>query len=308
MAIDQRLQQLSYSSLLTLHSCPRKYQLSKMECSPEQEEDHSSSVTFAFGHVVGLGIQNALEGKTEDVILWESFLMWEPDLYADNTRQAKSFWQAVLAVQKFMHLCSECSYLEDWELVYIDGKPAVELSFIVTTPTGFKYRGFVDAVLKHKHTGEILVLECKTTSTKVNAATYKNSAQAIGYSIVLDHLFPSLSSYKVLYLIYKTKDMEFEQMEFHKSYLQRALWIQEMLLDIACIEMYEEVGVFPMRGESCYDFYRECEYLNICTLATSSLTTPLTDEGVARIATDNENKYQIKLTLQDLIQSQLAKE
>lgn len=306
--MDLRLKQLSYSSLLTLHSCPRRYQLKKLECSPEQEVDYDSSVTFAFGHVVGLGIQNALQGKSEDQIIWESFLLWEPAIFDLNPKQMKSFWLAIAAIQKFLHLTSYAGYLEDWELVYHEGLPAVELAFIVSTPEGFQYRGFVDAVLRHRTSGEVMVLECKTTAARLNPATYKNSAQAIGYSIVLDHLFPSLSSYKVLYLIYKTKELEYEQMEFHKSYLQRALWIQELLLDIKTIQLYEETGVYPMRGESCYNFYRECEFFNLCTLSNEALTSPLTAEGTAKIHADNNERYPIKLSLQDLIAAQLAKE
>lgn len=153
-----------------------------------------------------------------------------------------------------------------------------------------------------------MVLEVKTTSANLNAAIYKNSAQAIGYSIVLDHLFPSLSAYKVLYLVYKTKSMEFEQLEFHKSYLQRALWIQELLLEKQKLQLYQEVGVYPMHGESCYDYYRECEYLNICTLSTSALAEPLTWAGAKKILKENKQKYQVKVTIQELIAAQLAKE
>lgn len=307
MEMDLRLKQLSYSSLLTLHGCPRKYQLYKLGSQAEDtDHDGSQSVTFAYGHVVGLGIQLVLQGKTETEILWELFRFWQPDLFAENVKQVKSFWLAIAAVQKFISLRAN-GLLKDYELVYHDGLPAVELGFIIEFPDGFVYRGYVDAVLRNKHTGEILVLEVKTTSaTNLNPATYKNSAQAIGYSVVLDVLFPALSSYKVLYLVYKTKGMEYEQLPFTKSYLQRALWIQELLLDIETIKLYEGAGVYPMHGESCYEFYRECEYLNLCTLSTANLTEALTEEGTEKIVEENA-KYQIKLKLEDLIQAQLAK-
>jgi hypothetical protein len=85
-----------------------------------------------------------------------------------------------------------------------------------------------------------------------------------------------------------------------KSYLQRALWIRELMLDIETIKMYEDAGVYPMRGESCYTFFRECRYLDLCTLSNSSLTTPPPDSIV-------EDPYQINLTLRDLVEAQLAK-
>ena len=298
--IDIRLRQLSYSSLLTLHSCPRRFQLDKLQ-SESAAEDPESSVTFAFGHLVGEGIQMCFEGFSLPEIQFRLFCNWKPDLLAENPKQNKSFYLALFAVEKF-YIMYKSGYMSDYELVYWEGKPATELSFRITTPDGFKYRGFVDCVLRHKETGEILVLELKTTSsTNLNPATYKNSAQAIGYSVVLDVLFPELSSYQVLYLVYTTKNYEYNPLPFEKSYLQRALWIRELLLDIETIKLYEGAGVYPMRGESCYDFYRECKYYGLCTLSTESLTEPYDPEN-AKV-----EEFQIELTLADLINSQLSK-
>lgn len=298
--MDSRLQNLSYSSLLTLHSCPRKFQLDKLQAE-RAAEDVESSVTFAFGHLVGHGIQRAMENIPESKIIWEMFLMWKPDLWAENTKQVKSFYHAIFAVQKFIAMRT-AGYLSQYELVYWEGKPACELSFRITLPDGYKYRGFVDVVLRDKESGEIVVLELKTTSSaNLNPATYKNSAQAIGYSVVLDVLFPALSSYQVLYLVYTTKNYEYNPLPFEKSYLQRALWIRELLLDVETIKMYEEAGVYPMHGESCFNFYRECSYYGQCTLPTEYLTEPLGEDEV------KVEEFQIELTLQDLIQSQLSK-
>lgn len=296
--MDTRLQQLSYSSLLTLHSCPRKFQLDKLQAE-RAAEDIESSVTFAFGHLVGHGIQRAMEGVSESQIIWELFLMWKPDLFAENIKQVKSFYHAVFAVQKFIAL-RQAGYLSQYELVYWNGKPACELSFRITMPDGFRYRGFVDVVLRDKESGEVIVLELKTTaSANLNPATYKNSAQAIGYSVVLDVLFPHLSSYQVLYLVYTTKNYEYNPLPFEKSYLQRALWIRELLLDVETIKMYENAGVYPMHGESCYNFFRECSYYGQCTLPTEYLTSEWEEPKV--------EEFQIELTLQNLIESQLSK-
>lgn len=306
--MDTRLASLSYSSLLTLHSCPRKYQLKRLNATVLNEEDVSSSVTFAYGHVVGLGIQEYITHHSEDLTIWKCFLEWDCDLLQDNPKQNKSFWTALAAVQRFISMCSS-GFLRDWELCTYEGKPATELSFIITFPDGFTYKGFVDAVLQNTITGEVMVLECKTTSaTSVNAATYKNSAQAIGYSIVLDALFPTLSSYTVKYLIHKSKACDYDALDFDKSYLDRALWIRTLLLDIEVIKMYEAAEIYPMRGQSCNEFYRECEYFGICTLATDKITEPLTDEEETEIARRNSEDFQITLSINDLIEAQLRKE
>jgi len=299
--IDYRIRQLSYSSLLTLHQCPRKFELYKKRSTFRTEEDIKSSITFAFGHVVGEAIQLALEGLTEDEIIWKMFLNWKPDLFAIHERDAKSFFLAVIALQRFLELRQQ-GFLDDYELVYYNGAPACELSFSITFPDGFRLRGFVDAVLRHKVTGEILVLECKTTNaSSINPATYKNSAQAIGYSVVLDHLYPDLSSYKVLYLVYQTKSREYNPIPFTKSFLQRALWIRELLLDIETIKLYEEAEIYPMHGESCTSFGRDCEYFQTCTLSTEHLTKPCTPEE------EDRTDYQVQIGLEDLLDSQLRK-
>ena len=306
--MDIRLKQLSYSSRLTLHSCPKKYQLYKLNSTLNEADDSSSSVTFSYGHVVGLGIQNCLQDLSEDTILFNAFMMWDCDLFDRNDKQNKSFFLAVSAIQRFIHM-RQHGFLEGYQLATHDGKPAVELSFIITFPDGFTYKGFVDAVLVHQDTGEVMVLEVKTTSSNyIAAATFKNSAQAIGYSIVLDVMFPKLSSYKVKYLIYKTKSNEYEVMDFEKDYLARALWIREILLDIDTIKMYEAASIYPMHGESCNDFFHECEYLNLCTLSISNLTKALTEEEIAAVHTKNAEDFQIDLSIHDLIIAQLDKE
>lgn len=299
--VDYRIRQLSYSSLLTLHTCPRKFQLYRLKTTHRSEEDLKSTITFAFGHIVGEGIQLVLEGKSEEQIFLKMFVGWHTDLFAEDTKSDKSFWSAVHAVQKFIAMRA-AGFLKDYDLVYYNGRPACELSFAINFPDGFRLRGFVDAVLRHKISGKIVVLECKTTgSATINPATYKNSAQAIGYSIVLDHMYPDLSSYEVIYLIYQTKSKEYTQISFPKTYLQRALWIRELLLDIEMIKMYEEAEVYPMHGESCYTFFRECEYMNTCQLSTQYLTKPCTPAEIDR------TEYQVNLTLDDLLTSQLEK-
>lgn len=298
--IDYRIRQLSYSSLLTLHACPRKFELYKKRSTFRTEEAESSTITFAFGHVVGQGIQDILEGKSRDYVMANALAGWHADLFAIDTRQNKSFWLALQALQKFFSLRQQ-GFLEDYELVFYEGKPAVELSFVITFPDGFRLRGFVDGVLRHRETGKIIVLECKTTSTKLNPSTYKNSAQAIGYSIVLDVLFPELSSYDVLYLVYQTKDLEYTPIPFAKSYLQRALWIQELLLDIEMIKLYEGAQVYPMHGENCLNWGRECEYFQSCTLSTAHLTNVCTPQE------EDKTQYQVNVSLQDLLEAQFSK-
>lgn len=305
--LDERLKLVSYSSLLKLHSCPRAYQLSKLNAKVEEVEDVEQSLTFAFGHAVGTGIQLCFQGLTYQDTCYYLFCSWPVELFAENTKQKKSFFLALAAIKQFYFL-KDNGYLSEWELVTYNGEPAVELSFSVALPNGFNYRGSVDAVLRNKTTEEVMVIECKTSSSfNLNPTDFKNSAQAIGYSIVLDHLFSNLSSYQVLYLVYLTKTLTWEPITFAKHYVQRALWIRELLLDCETISLYANSGVFPMHGENCINkYYRECEYINICTLSTEYITKELTDKD-KEILAEKEAKFNIKVDIQDLIAAQLNK-
>jgi hypothetical protein len=299
--IDYRIRQLSYSSLLTLHTCPRKFQLNRLRTTHRSEESEKSTITFAFGHVVGEAIQAVFRNETEEKIIWDMFCGWHTDLWAVDEKLNKSYWTAVTAVQRFISMRAS-GFLGDYELVYINGRPACELSFSLNFPDGFRLRGFVDAVLRHKTSGEIVVLEIKTTgSTTINPATYKNSAQAVGYSVVLDNLFPELSGYTVVYLVLQTKSLEYTPIPFVKTFLQRALWIRELLLDIETIKLYEAAEVYPMRGENCYSFFRECEYYQTCTLSTEYLTKRVT------AADEDKTEYQFNIGFEALLDSQLNK-
>lgn len=306
MEIDKRILNLSYSSRNTLHACARKFQLYRLNSKSEILEDLTQDLTFAYGHCIGTGVQDIFEGKNLESIIWNAFIGWETDLMNENSNQKKSFWGAIHAIRQ-LYYARASGFLDDYELVHWNGKPAVELSFSIALPDGFIYRGFVDLVIKHKLTGQVVVIECKSTSNaNVQPAMYKNSSQAIGYSIVLDAIFPELSSYTVYYLVYPTKAAEWTTIPFEKSYYQRALWIRELILDCEMIKLYEEAQIYPMNGESCYDFYRECEYIQHCTLPTKHLVDTLTEKRSAEIDAELD-KFQIKIGIEDLVRAQLAK-
>jgi hypothetical protein len=301
---DPRIKQLSYSSLTTLHSCPRKFQLYKLQSKEYVEAPVTQSVTFAYGHAVGTGIQSVLEDKTESQIWLDCLAAWDCDLLATNPKQKKSFPEVMICIEQFQMLKS--SILDGWELLYWNGKPAVELPFLIHMPDGFVYRGFVDAVLHRPDTGEVKVLEVKSTSaTSVNPSQYKNSFQAVGYSIVLDTLFPGLSHYSVLYLPWLTKSCKFQPMEFNKLLADRARWLRDLIYDVELIKFYDqdaEVG-YPMRGESCNDWFRDCEYFGACQFNTSQLTVPLTQKVLDKIEAD-QSKFYIQVSFNDLLDTQ----
>lgn len=305
--VDPRFTRHSYSGNLLFHSCPRKFQLKNL--GAQKVEDNSSNVTFAFGHVVGDGIQNILVGLSWNQVVLKTFLGWHADLEASNEKQKKSFFSALYCLMQFKSLV-DGGFLDEYEVAYFEGKPASELSFRIHFKDS-TFRGFVDLVLRHKITGELLVLELKTSSANyVQASNYKNSSQAIGYSVVLDKIEPDATSYGVLYLVYLTKLERFETFEFPKTYHQRALWLRDRMVDesnvLTLVKEEGNYGIWPMYGESCNSFGRDCEYMDICHLQTNNIMVPLNERHFLDIDRDTgeEATYQFEIQLSELLEAQ----
>lgn len=306
--IDPRLKQLSYSSRNTLQSCARKFELSKCEVASSHIEDEDSQITLAFGSVLHLGIQLIFAGKSQDEILYQMYRAWELPLNIKSSRHKKSFWLAVIAVQKFIYM-RESGFLANLEILYYNGKPAIELSFLVDFNEGFKERGWVDLLLRDTETGKIFCVELKSDSSKqaIPEAKYANSSQPLGYSVILDHIVPDLASYEVIYLIYKTESMEYVVFQFTKNLLAKAEWLTTIMLDIEKIKLYSKFGLFPKNGNACTAWGRVCKYFGICNMSNKTLVQAPTKATSDAIEEDN-NKYEIQTSVMELIDSQLSKE
>jgi len=303
--VDSRLKDLSYSSANTLHECPKKFQLYRLK-THTTEDSVFQNISNSFGHSCGLAAQLIFQEHpwTLQEILWQQFLHWPkelPIIEAEDVKARKGFIYANLYAAKLWH-ARRNGLLCDWVIDDYNGKPAVELSFQILLPDGFRYRGSVDAVLRNRITGAIGVLEHKTTKYKViDPAQYKNSAQAVGYSIVLDHLYPDVSSYEVLYLVYSSTEMEIVPLDFTKSLAQRAEWLQDILFDIDNIRAYDESGVYPRRGESCFNFFRQCQYFQTCTMSVERLAKEYHPDMA------DTKVYDVTVTMEELIETQLKR-
>ena len=244
----------------------------------------SATIDTAFGHAVGVGIQTLLEVTGDEYsveqddladaglsdyqqAIWKMFLSWEVPIDETKPKSKKSFHAACLAVEKYQQQLLP-TLSQEWELAYFEDKPAVELGFIITLPNGYYYRGFVDAVLVNKTEKRFRVLELKTTGLNVvDIAQYKNSFQGVGYGVILDKLAANMNyeaDYYVDYLVYKTVGQEFLTYPFLKTTYQRAKWLSQLLVETETIDLYLKKELFPTHGESCYNYYRQCQYFGMC--------------------------------------------
>lgn len=272
----------SYSLLSRLHECPRSYELDKLQANSASVSDSGFvNLDFAYGHAVGAGIQTYAATGSVTASIFSAMLAWRAPWDADKVdargnSKGKNLAMATLAVEKFAYWWRE--NMSDWEVVVLpSGKKAVELAFAVDFQNGKYHFGHIDTVLRNRSSGALAVWEGKTTGyAQVDEATYANSSQALGYSVVVDAIANQLgqsgTEYEVLYIVYSASSRAFQLLPFGKSRAQRAEWLQDVLLDHASIDTYQRIGFYPKRGESCINRYgRTCSWFGSCTMRNSSL-------------------------------------
>jgi len=263
---------LSYSRRLTLHACPRKFQLENIYNLGMRQ----NTIDFAYGHAVAAGIQSlVVEPDNINLATVCTAAAWTMPISEVDFHSKKSLWYAIRMVQKFYELLRTpaTNFLRNYEIAMFptaEGtlRPAVELTFCINCYGGYVYEGHIDLVLKEKDAAKYLVLEAKTTKfVEVSDSSYKNSDQGLGYSLVVDSIARDLEatgSYSVLYLIGKSTRQEFEYRIYPKSRVQRAQFINGLILDIEIESMYRELNIYPMYGESCFNFFKPCEFFGRC--------------------------------------------
>ena len=256
----------SYSMQQTLHECPRKFQLSKLQADldVDREVERESNVDFAFGHAVGAGV--AIYDQTKDIkqAIFAAFLSWNIDLFADSLDSGrkdkkKNFSYAVWALYVY------AEFLENGDGVELDEYEVVKLeaNIGIDFENGQFYVGHVDELLKSKLTGRYKVKENKTTGySSVDPALYENSDQALSYALVIDAV--GAAEYDVVYTIYSCPEQQWLLYQFTKGPLSKAEWLQSQLFTSSEIAAYTEHNFFPTRGENCITYNRRCNHFGEC--------------------------------------------
>lgn len=295
--MDTRLKNLSHSSSCLLHSCPRKYQLTKLWPDLEREE----SIDTIYGKMFHVGIQNFVCGVPINESLLIAALEWKTDLY--EFKKEKSFFHCWNAIEQFAYLYPE-TQLANYKVLEYNGKPAMELSFRIELPNGFYYRGYVDLVLQNLYDDSILVVDLKTSGAKYTSpAKYQNSAQNIGYSLVLETILPGMQSFNVMYYEYLTSINKYVAHDFLVDPLDRAIWIRDLLMECDVMQFYDNNEDWPKHGESCISYNRPCNFLDNCTTPLSMLIGTDVEERDGK-EIDREQNYDIEVNLLSLIEAQ----
>lgn len=283
----------SYSSLGTLHSCERKFELTKLVKSDLNRED---APHFSHGHAFGAGVAWYLLTGDKDRAIYECWKAYWPDLREDNVYSP--YHSIAILEGAWRHLDK---LKLDWEVAYFNGKPAIELKCRINISPEHYHVGHLDVVLKNKKTGMYAVLDQKTTGSRLLDITpmYKNNDQLVGYSIMLDAIVgPELTSFYIMYFVAQQRDKKLVDTEYHplaykKTIKDRLNWFITLGMDINHIKEMREMKYFPMRGNHCLAFNKTCSFFGTCQLRK-------TDEPLAEFK--DEVKYDFEFFLDDIVQ------
>lgn len=275
---------LSYSRQLTLHLCPRKYEI----LAKTKADMFEDCVTFAYGSSVGCGIQSILAGKSLNSVLFDAICAYDYDIFAELTvneidSKKSVFWAVDGLIKLHTLLNSPVSPLKDWEVAKLvtqsgEVKPASEISFVIHGENGYTYEGHIDIILRHKKTGAYAVLEIKTDGTQIlEPAKYENSNQALGYSMVVEQIAKAQhesppSTFQVFYFVYGTRKQQYEVFTFIKHLNVRYRWVLGLAADFNYIQACEDSYGYQMRGQGCFHFFKKCKALGRCTLSNEALS------------------------------------
>lgn len=305
MSIHPNLKQLSDSSDVLLRSCARRYQLYKLSPTRDDTAEEEGDKHTKFGSVVGEATQEYFVSGDINRCYLTAFRSWPGYIDEDaGERDKKTFWHALYAIDRFATLRS--TVFGNFKIAYFNGKAAREVGFSIDLGDGFFYRGFIDAVLVDEMRNELVVYEGKTTKNReVHEATFKNSGQGLGYSLVLDAIAKLLkikmgTSYTVKYCVYKSTALEWEVIPFQKSHLQRALWLRNILISKQRVMEFGTEDYWPMYGESCFKFFRACPYFGVCELSDRYI---IGEKIVDKV--EKKEKYDFHFSLQEIIDTQL---
>lgn len=257
---------LRYSTLEVLNTCERKFQLDNL-LEDTEIKDESEHLSFGTGY--GVGIAHYLVHQDPERAIYEAWLAYWPEIESDK----KNVALMIAGLQSSFSKCDDL--LQEYEVLYVNGKPATELTFRLDIDDEYYFTGAIDVVLRNKFTGICYVMDCKTTGLQLLdvSPVYANSGQTLGYSVALDTLMGAhQSSYGVLYFVLqmgKTPgNNKVHVLPFDKTILDRLNWFITLKMDVERIKQMEAVGVYPQRGGACLHYMRPCKYFGLCGLSS----------------------------------------
>lgn len=287
---------LSHSTENVLNQCERLFQLDRLLIGNSRWSEGAATTR---GKAFGAGVQYYMATGDWDRAILECWLVYNEDyqLPPDISvwRTLNNMYCAKPQLDKI---------LSEWEIAVFRGRPATELAFKLRFDEKWYYGGSIDLVLRNKTTGRYAIFEVKTTMYWLVdlQPSYKNSGQALGYSIVLDTVAGAeQTDYNVVYLVCRDHKKDFTPdiyvWPFEKTLLDRLNWFIRQGLIYEHVKRMDDIGIWPMSG-NCVTYNKPCVHFGTCHMTAS-------DEE--KIVDKDETHYDFEYNLQDVIDSHLKR-
>lgn len=294
----------SNSSFDTFGLCNRRYELDKL--LPRSKSIDQNNPDLRFGHILGSSIQQYFITGNLNAAYLNALQEWTGILDEDDAetqRKKKTFWHILNAANHIVE--HRLGRYSGYEVVDFGSGPACELGFSIDFGNGYYYRGYIDIVLVNRARRKLLVLELKSTiAWQPKESSYKWSGQGLGYSLVLDHIARTLgleaeASWEVHYPVYSTSQYEWHFFEFHKSRLERAKWIKNIIITNSRIAERIADGYFPQHSNGCNAFNRVCDHYGYCDQPNELIMPTGTDQRT-------DSVYEFNYKIEDIITQMLS--
>lgn len=266
--------EISHSGLNTFSSCPRKFAWRKAIVSFNREMD--SKIAADVGTAMHEGIQNYLQFHDEDRAL-EAMAIAHPIDIQDSAAAQYSLEAAAITLR---HVIREDD-LDNFELATFvkDGKtiPAIEIAFLLVIETEhlvFHLRGFIDAVMLNRSSGNFVSTDIKTMTPQAESkleVRYHYDYQTTSYGIPLQGLLGLEGSFDtaIYGIVMSDRDPSSTLVPYRRTPADIEEYYFYLLDKCAQIERYWVAQRFPRDPKGCLTYGRVCPHFTDCT--TSSL-------------------------------------
>jgi ATP-dependent helicase/DNAse subunit B len=282
---------VSYSSMNTFASCPRKFEFAKLY--PKRDRAFEDFYAAEVGKAIHAAYQNFLTIGDKEQAIWTLMQEFPFELEFNQSNDYRGFDASLATLEEMMvdakmmeyelarimrpPTVSEVAEAAKLGLVAESTEvPAIEVPFELRFKglklpdgRGIAFTGFLDAILRNKSTGLYRTLDIKTSRVRMADATakYKFDTQQVPYGIVVDHVAQDqVESFEVLYLDCYI-DLVEPQVTFYpfmKSRQDIMEWATNRLIQFQQIQRFMESDYFPRTDSGCLFYQKPCAWLEPC--------------------------------------------
>ena len=271
---------LSYSAIQSFLSCPLKFILTKWNIDVEREY-HGSAATL-IGEAFHQGIQSYMHFKTK-LNEFEAreratvvFLM----RYPIKLKKAQGGNYGLYPMIQILQKTFDFLYATGYELVYINNIPAIEWNIETLVEydnlkhTIPKLGGLIDLILRDPSTGELIVVDIKSTtwvkSVEDIAPMYATSLQTIEYArslVTLLGINPDETILRVGYLVIALQGVNSAvyYRTFYKTKKDLDYYANVVKQIASYVDFYYDKPHLALRNSAnCKQFGGQCEFFDLC--------------------------------------------